>query len=113
MGRKFYTEQDIEDLARQGITEITVDDSVYITDVAREKMKAMGIRAKSKPQGDESIVASGTRLPDVFAGSSTPLTSDEKTEVIEKVKSGVIARLGPGVDVSTVDSIVRQVVDRL
>lgn len=113
MGRKFYTEQDIEDLARQGITEIPVDDSVYITDVAREKMKAMGIRVKSIPERDEFIVSSGSLLPHNLARSATALTPDEKAEVIERVKSGVIARLGPGVEISTVDSIVRQVVDRL
>ena len=32
MARTFYTERDIEDMAKRGVTEIELNDSVYITD---------------------------------------------------------------------------------
>ena len=48
MARTFYTERDIEDLAKRGVTEIPVDDSVYITDSAIDLMDKLGIKRKFK-----------------------------------------------------------------
>jgi len=47
MPRIFYTGVDIEDLARRGVKEIDVDDNVYITDEAREKMEKLGMRIRT------------------------------------------------------------------
>ncbi len=112
MPRTFYTERDIEDLAHRGAREIEVNDDVYITDVAREKMEALGIRAR--PVG--SSAATGRSVPSSApsgAAVPAPLSEAEKQQVIEKVKSGVIARLGPGVDAVLLDNIVRRVVGQL
>ncbi len=109
MPRIFYTERDIEELAKRGVKEIEVNDDVYITDVAREKMEQLGIKAKSL----SSRPASNT-LPNVQSPvASGTLSEAEKQQVMEKVRSGVIARLGPGVDTSLVDTIVRRVVSQL
>ncbi len=109
MPRIFYTERDIEDLAQRGVKEIEIDDDVYITDVAREKMEQLGIRAKS---------LSSRPAPNVMPNAPTPasggtLSEAERQQVMEKVRSGVIARLGPGVDTALVDTIVRRVVSQL
>jgi len=121
MARTFYTERDIEELAKRGVTEIQVDDSVYLTDLAREMMDKLGI--KRKMAGSSAAASSVLASPDVAnlhapaaptaAASPTALSSDEKQMVIDKVKSGVIARLGPGVDATVVDQIVRGVVSAL
>ncbi len=112
MARTFYTERDIEDMAKRGITEIEINDSVYITDVAREMMDKLGIKRKvtNGAPASSGVLAS----PDV-ANLHKPatLTDSEKQEVIDKVKSGVIARLGAGVDSVVVDQIVRRVVGAL
>lgn len=110
MARTFYTERDIQDLAGRGVTEIEINDSVYITDVAREMMDKLGIKRK--------VVHGAGALPDAAnldrpASKSPTLSDGERQEVIDKVKSGVIARLGPGVDTAVVDQIVRRVVDGL
>ena len=44
MAKVFYTEHDIDDLAARGVTALEVDDNVVITDVAREKAIALGLR---------------------------------------------------------------------
>ena len=98
MPRTFYTERDIQDLARQGVTELEVNDSVHLTELALEMMDKVGMRRK---------------VTDTPAVSHTKLTDQERAQVIEKVKSGVLARLGPGVDATVVDTIVRRVVDKL
>ncbi len=118
MSRTFYTERDIEDLAKRGVHELEVNDSVYITDLAREKMDQLGIKAKaalSKSAAStpaSSAPSSATPSPKP-AASNGPLSEAEKQQVIEKVKNGVIARLGPGVDVAMVDTLVRRVVGQL
>lgn len=125
MARTFYTERDIEDLAKRGVAEIPVDDSVYITDSARELMDKLGIKRKVTNGAAPSTVL---KSPDVAnlhntgapkppapapAVSGDSLTDAERQQVIDQVKSGVIARLGPGVDSAVVDQIVRKVVGRL
>jgi hypothetical protein len=118
MARIFYTERDIEDMAKRGVTEIEVNDSVYITDLARETMDKLGI--KRKVSGGQGATSTVLASPDVAhlhtpapASVSKSLSASEKQEVIDKVKSGVIARLGPGVDTAVVDKIVQRVVNAL
>lgn len=118
MARTFYTERDIEDLAKRGVTEIPVDDSVYITDSAIDLMDKLGIKRKFKNASPpasipKSFDAPGTPKPPASASSAETLTDAERQQVIEQVKSGVIARLGPGVDKNVVDQIVRKVVSKL
>ncbi len=109
MPRIFYTERDIEDLARRGVHEIDVNDDVYLTDLARERMESLGIRAKGAAAGPTSPAPTAAST----TGGSGSLSPAEKQQVIEKVKAGVIARLGPGVDTAMVDTIVRRVVGQL
>jgi hypothetical protein len=116
MGRTFYTERDIEDLAKRGIGEIEFNDGVYITDLAREKMEMLAIKTKAVPP--KSATSSPPLTPSAApaVSPSAPvgsLSDDERHQVIDKVKSGVIARLGPGVDMALVDTIVRRVVSQL
>ncbi len=116
MARTFYTERDIEDLARRGITEIEFNEGVYITDLAREKMEVLGIKTKVVPR--QPAMAPPSPTPTAAPGAQPyaqggSLGDAEKQEVIEKVKSGVIARLGPGVDAAMLDTIVRKVVSQL
>lgn len=127
MARTFYTERDIEDLAKRGVTELEVNDSVSITDAARERMDKLGI--KRRVTGSNGASSTVLASPDVanlhkpappaapstaaVSGVAPALTPAERDQVIDKVKSGVIARLGPGVDAAVVDQIVRRVVSAL
>ena len=127
MARIFYTERDIEDLAKRGVTEIEINDSVYITDLGRETMDKLGIKRKvSGGQAASSTVlaspdvanlhaqsAPAAAAPHSVPASSPTLSPAEKQEVMDKVKSGVIARLGPGVDTAVVEKIVQRVVSAL
>ena len=105
MPRIFYTEDDIEDMARRGVKEIELNENIYLTDLAAEKMEKLGMKTKVAPSGSTS--------PQSSFGTGGSLTDHEREQVIEKVRSGVIARLGPGVDTNVVDVIVRRVVNRL
>ncbi len=119
MARIFYTERDIEDLARQGVREIEENDNVYLTDLARERMEALGIKARrGKAQAASAPTSPPVSVPSMPQTSAPAVTTGglsaaEKQQVIDKVKAGVIARLGPGVDTTMVDTIVRRVVGQL
>ncbi|MCC7162581.1 MAG: hypothetical protein IT331_08810 [Anaerolineae bacterium] len=120
MARTFFTERDIEELAKRGVTEIPVDDSVYITDSARELMDKLGIKRKMLNSTAPSSVLKSPDVANLHKPSAPvstvsggTLTDAERHQVIEQVKSGVIARLGPGVDSAVVDQIVRKVVSKL
>ena len=107
MARTIYTERDIEEMARRGIREVQVNDEIYLTDLARERMQALGIKARIA--GPEPAAQADDSGP-AAAGA---LSEAEKDMLAEKVKSGVIARLGAGVDVAVVDSVVRRVISQL
>lgn len=122
MARTFYTERDIEDMAKRGVTEIEMNDSVYVTDLAREMMDKLGIRRRVT--GASPALSTVLASPDVAnlhtpapatpgASASGGLSAAEKQEVMDKVKSGVIARLGTGVDSAAVEQIVQRVVSAL
>jgi hypothetical protein len=52
MPKTFYTERDIEDLAKRGVISLVVDDDVVLTDLARDKAMRLGIeleRAVDQP----------------------------------------------------------------
>jgi hypothetical protein len=92
--KTFYTERDIEDLARQGVTVIEINDDVVLTDLAREKAEKLGLTLK----------------PAKAAGGSTcgkPATSS-CAELARLVKEAVIARVGPGVPESLIDEAINK-----
>jgi hypothetical protein len=43
MPKTFYTERDIEDLAKRGVISLVEDDDVVLTDIARDKAMRLGI----------------------------------------------------------------------
>ena len=52
MPKTFYTERDIDDLLRQGVKSLIVDDDVVLTDLAYEKARKLGLellRADDQP----------------------------------------------------------------
>ena len=91
MAKTIYTERDVEDLASRGITTLAVDDSVLLTDLAEDLALKLGIRL-------------------VRAAPPSP-AGDGKAELIERVKSLVIQRLGGDVNPAQLDRVVRRVIE--
>lgn len=59
--KTFYTERDIEDMAAAGATEIRIDDSVVLTDVARDRARYLGLHIR-EDAGDLYLWPSGDSL---------------------------------------------------
>jgi hypothetical protein len=120
MPKIFYTERDIEDLAKQGVTSITVTDDVVVTDAAREKAPRVGITllterqaqaagaAQPKPAAPPPTPSYPTqvaRVPAPQVSAAAPRTEDLETRVYNAVK----AKLGGQVD----DALLRTIVKRV
>lgn len=97
MGKTFYTERDIEDMAARGVTAIDIDDNVVLTDLARDKAIGLGLRLVRHTPGN-SAPSGGV---------------NGKTELAAKVKAAVMARLGKDVDPALVEAVVSRVVAHL
>jgi hypothetical protein len=68
--KTFYTDHDIEDMAKAGTREIAVDDDVVLTDLAREKALSLGIKLRKKTSA-EPVVAGGRPTIRDLAGAAT------------------------------------------
>lgn len=97
MAKTILTERDVDDFKQQGATEICVNDEIYLTDLARERAEKLGLPIR------------------IVEGAPTPVSAlkGDKEQLVAKVKAGVIARLGAGVDEKMVETIVRKVVSQL
>ncbi|HEX7393949.1 MAG TPA: hypothetical protein VF313_03390 [Anaerolineaceae bacterium] len=90
MAKKFYTERDIDDLYQRGVTSLDINDSVVLTDLARERMFKYGmapnrVNLKTHPE-------------------------DNSQEVLfQRIKTAVLARLNGQVDPVLLDSAIRRV----
>lgn len=114
MAKEFYTERDIEELARHGVSTLEVHDEVYLTDYAREKAERLGItlvREHLTPASAPIRPYIASESPSVKAVPSQP--APRRDDLHEQVRSAVVKRLGDSYDPELLDSIIRRVLDNL
>jgi len=119
MPKTFYTEWDIEDLAKRGVISLVVDDDVVLTDLARDKAMRLGIElvrekppsAPERPYLSELISPSASQPaqePGAASAQAVPKPS-AGDELYQQVFDAVIARLGDSVDKNLLETIIRRV----
>ena len=114
--KQFYTVRDIEDMHAAGVVDIETHDDVVLTDVAREKAVALGMRlvpvetAADGRQGPEmprmALAQKAKPTPRTDAGSAS-------VDLVDKIKTAVIARLGTDKYNDLLDKIIPQVMTQL
>ncbi len=91
MPKTFYTEWDIVEMARRGVTSLVVNDDVVLTDLARDMAQRHNVRlVRENPVHPED---------------------NGNAELIHRVKAAVIARLGGDVDLALLDAVVTRVIN--
>ncbi len=120
MAKTFYTERDIEDLARQGVSALEVDDDIVLTDLARDKAMRLGlelIRAHDKPPAaPERPYIARLESPSAAVSSSAPAASEgaiSSGDLQQRVHQAVLARLGDSVDQKLLDTIIKRVIQNI
>ena len=113
MAKTFYTERDIEDMAKQGIHSIEVNDDVVLTELAYEKAERLGIKLL---QNHEKPPAAPVRP---YIAKETPALypppSSSSSMNIENLKTRIreatFSRLGNQVDPTLLDTIIQRVLN--
>jgi hypothetical protein len=103
--KTFYTERDIVDMHRAGVTEIVVDESVVLTDLAREKATDLGIKLNSQPDPPPPPSASVVSAP--------PPSPPAPPDLVATIKARVIARLGTTEYNKLLEQVITQVLAHL
>lgn len=117
MPKQFYTERDIEDMAARGQYSLTVNDEVVLTELAFEKAQRLGVKliqphqtppsAPIRPYLSEPVKPAGT-----LKTYSAP-SGDQNSDLRERIRSAVQAKLGDQVDSALLDTIITRVLNNV
>jgi hypothetical protein len=111
MAKTFYTEHDIQDMARRGERMLVVNDDVVLTDLAYESARKLNVELV-QPHDTPPAAPVRPYINTTASPNSAPvgLPSSARVEAIKKrVKTAVMARLGSQVDDAMLDRIIERV----
>ena len=116
MPKTFYTERDIEDLVRNGVRTLTVNDDVVLTELAYETAEKLGIKLTdgiekppSAPLRPYIAKQQNQTASTVNQTSAAPTKSDLKL----RIRDAVITRIGSQVDPALLDTIIERVLNNV
>ena len=111
MPKIFYTERDIDDMKARGVTSIDVTENIVMTDLALER----AMRYEMKINRAEASAPKATYSPSVNLTASTVHTtvnrSADHTELRQRIRSAVLAKLDGQVDGALLDAVIARVLD--
>jgi hypothetical protein len=112
MPKIFYTERDIDDMKARGVTSIDLTDNMVMTDLALERamryeMKVNRVTASPAPKA--------TYSPSVNTHAAykreVPRESSSDAELMQKIKSLVLAKLDGQVDGALLEAVITRVLN--
>ena len=111
MPKEFYTEKDIEDLFKRGVSSLNISAEVVLTELAYEKAKRLGLQlVRSQPDNPPSAPVRpylSQKSSQAQAGSA-PSGGMEK-DLSARIRSAVVTRMGNQVDPALLDIIIERV----
>lgn len=116
MAKTFYTERDIEDLARQGVKSLVVSDDVVVTDLAREKARRLGVELLNERDSRPASAPARpyiAEIPSPAAGTPAVKPIVGGSDLETRVFSAVKGKLGDQVDEALLRTIVKRVLKSL
>jgi len=124
MPKTFYTERDIEDMVRQGVSSLVVDDNAVLTDLAYTRARQLGmelLNENDKPPAapERPYIAKPVQTPVVRTMKKTAplpvrsvdpnLPPSNSTDLHQRIHAAVVAKLGNSVDAKLLDVIIKRV----
>ncbi len=104
MPKQFYTEHEIEDMVRQGIQSLELNDNVVMTELAYEKANKLGLKLVRAVDNPPSAPVR-PYLTGAAAGPK-PTAPAASGDLHARVREAVAARLGKQVDPALLDTII-------
>lgn len=119
MPKVFYTEIDIEDMVKRGALSLEINDNVVLTDLAYEKANRLGMKlVRDKPDNPPAAPVRpyiAQQMPQkqlsATPGVGAPLGAPPPaaTDLAQRIRSAVVARMGSQVDQALLDAIIQRV----
>ncbi len=127
MAKTFYTEHEIEDLFKSGITRLDINDDVVLTGLAYEKAVKLGMQLVKEPEipvkkpflTDHSAspaaqyTGSPLRQTAEHHGQCPHCAQSKPADLHARIKAAVVAKLGTGIDQAMLDSIISRILAQL
>jgi hypothetical protein len=124
MAKTFYTEHEIEDLFKSGVTRLEVGENVVLTGLAYEKAQKLGMQliqptehpsdTPVRPYISQVTSPSPANYPQQYINQpSTNVPAAPPVDLTARIKNAVIAKLGTQVDQALLDTIIRRVLDQV
>ena len=110
MPKTFITERDIDDMKTQGVTSFDVTDNIVLTDLAVERAVRHGIKLK---RAELSAPPKANYSQSVNLVAAFPRATVSDAEIIQKVKTMVLAKLDGQVDAALLDAVIARVVSAM
>ncbi len=119
MAKTFYTERDIEDLVKQGVLSLVVDDNAVLTDLAYARARQLGLEllsendkppaAPERPYIAKPVKKATVRKPAPVRSVTSSLLPSGKDDLHQRIHAAVVAKLGSSVDAKLLDVIIKRV----
>ena len=110
MPKIFYTEQDIDELNARGVKSIDLTENVVITDLALERAMRYEMKVnRAEQSAPKASLSSSVNLVAAYPRSESTVDSDLK----QKIKSAVLAKLDGQVDAAVLDAVISRVLSSL
>lgn len=111
MGKIFYTERDIEDMAHRGERSLQINDDVVLTDLAYESARRLGVQLQQEHDTPPAapIRPYVNRSNQQLAPVSGAFPAGRVDAIKARVKTAVRQQLGDAVDNATLDRIIERV----
>ncbi len=123
MAKTFYTEREIEDLFKSGVTKLEMNENVVLTGLAYEKAQKLGMQlvqsnelpsdAPVRPYISKDTATSASSYLHLQAPSSITANPAAPVDLSARIKNAVLAKLGGQVDPALLDTIIRRVLDQV
>ena len=117
MSKQFYTERDIEDMAARGQHSLTVNEDTVLTELAFEKAERLGVKLIQPHQTPPSApirpyLSEPVKSKEVNKTQSTS-SSTGNSDLRERIRTAVQAKLGDQVDQVLLDTIITRVLNNV
>lgn len=109
MPKTFYTEVDIEEMARRGQTSLQVGDDVTLTDLAYEKARKLGLQLVTGTAENPPAAPVRPYISQTPAAKPQTASAPASGDLAERIRSAVLAKLGDKVDPALLDTIIQRV----